>query len=341
MKPYDSVSLIKFAKRILLVFLMVWLIPVMAYQSQDQFTDAILLSKEVRAGFTEYDYAPSFAAESLIIPLKRAGRLFMVEARIDNITGNLIFDTGATGLVLNRTYFRDYLIHEEGAASGITGSVSKSGWTTVGNLDISGMTYKKIRADVAELSHIENRRGIKVLGLLGFGMISDFEIIIDLRKSQLELHRTDNNGNRSSKTLTDFKPEFVQQLQYNRNVVILQGKVAGKTLSFCLDTGAETNAISSSSSGKVLNTITVKRRSGLTGAGASGAEVIYGMMNDFTLNDNQIPGMDVVITNLDDLTEAYGTNIDGMLGYSFLNKGVIMINLQKKQFGMTFTKITE
>jgi hypothetical protein len=41
----------------------------------------------------------------LTIPLKSAGRLFMIEAIIDNQSGNLIFDSGATGLVMNRTYF--------------------------------------------------------------------------------------------------------------------------------------------------------------------------------------------------------------------------------------------
>src|SRR5512138_3041409 len=41
------------------------------------------------------------------IPLKRAGRLFMIEVVIDGITGNLIFDTGASKLVLNSTYFRN------------------------------------------------------------------------------------------------------------------------------------------------------------------------------------------------------------------------------------------
>ncbi len=50
----------------------------------------------------------SGSLSSIVIPLKQAGRLFLIEARIDDQEGNLIFDTGATGLVLNRTYFRKY-----------------------------------------------------------------------------------------------------------------------------------------------------------------------------------------------------------------------------------------
>ena len=32
--------------------------------------------------------------------------------------------------------------------------------------------------------------------------------------------------------------------------------------------------------------------------------------------------METIVTNLDDLSEAYGTRIDGMLGYSFLEQGI-------------------
>jgi len=38
------------------------------------------------------------------IPLKRAGRLLLLEGTIDNVIGNFILDTGSSGLVLNTTY---------------------------------------------------------------------------------------------------------------------------------------------------------------------------------------------------------------------------------------------
>ena len=59
-------------------------------------------------------------------------------------------------------------------------------------------------------------------------------------------------------------------------------------------------------------------------------------MNEFRLEGKKITGMETIIVNLDVLSEAYGTHIDGMLGYSFLEKGTITINLIKKQFSMRF-----
>ena len=49
---------------------------------------------------------PMGELESVIIPLKRVGRLFLMEAKIDDLTGDFLFDTGAAQLVLNSTYFR-------------------------------------------------------------------------------------------------------------------------------------------------------------------------------------------------------------------------------------------
>ena len=50
-------------------------------------------------------YNPVFPAntDSVIIPLKKAGRLFLIEAKVEDQTGNLVFDKGASNLVLNST----------------------------------------------------------------------------------------------------------------------------------------------------------------------------------------------------------------------------------------------
>src|ERR1035437_6155768 len=70
-------------------------------------------------------YVPEFDmhSDSIVIPLKRTGRLFFIEANVDDETGNLVFDTGANGLVLNSTYFRNHVKSGGSISTGITGSV--------------------------------------------------------------------------------------------------------------------------------------------------------------------------------------------------------------------------
>jgi len=288
-------------------------------------------------------YSPEFNlnADSVVIPLKRIGRLFLIDAKVGEETGNLVFDSGANGLVLNSTYFRNHIKSGGSTPTGVTGAVGPVEQIFVKRIEFGGLSYKNITADVTNLGHIENRRGIKILGLVGFSMMRKLEIIIDAKNNQLKLFRIDNNGKSLNNSLTEFKADYIQKIEGSTNILFLKGKINGKTLNFCFDTGCETNVICSDCNRTIMNTLTITGRSGLTGAGSAGSEVLFGRMNDFTIGNKQIPNMDTVITNLDALSEGYGTKIDGMLGYNFLEQGVICINFVKRQFGIRFIKTVE
>ena len=285
-------------------------------------------------------YHPEFNlnADSVIIPMKRAGRLFLIEAKVDGETGNLVFDTGANGLVLNSTYFRNHLKTGKASSNGITGAVCTVEQISISRIEFADLVYKKLSADIANLGHIENRRDVKILGLIGFSMMRNLEIVIDPINSELKLFRIDKTGQRINGKTSGFKPDYSQAIEGNSNIVFLKGMIGGKVLKFCFDTGAETNAICSNSNKKIMSTLTITRRTALKGAGSSSSEVLFGRMNDFTIGNRQLPDMETIITNLDALSEAYGTHIDGMLGYSFMKHGIIRINFVSKQFGIHFTK---
>lgn len=290
--------------------------------------------------FQSVSYSPveSLKTDSLVIPLKRAGRLLMIEAKVDSEIGNLVFDTGADNLVFNSTYFRNHNKSAGANSNGINGNIGAVETITLEKLEFADLTYKKVRVDITNLGHIENRRGVKILGLIGFNMFRDFEIIIDIRNNQLKLFRLDKSGNRMTPGNPKFIPDQSQKIYGNSNILFLEGKISGRNLRFCFDTGAETNVISSFSNKNILNSLTITRRSKLKGAGTSGSEVLYGRMNDFTLGDRPIGGMETIISDLGALSEAYGTRIDGMLGYNFMEQGTLCINFITKQFGIQFNK---
>ena len=287
---------------------------------------------------TIYSPENNLKADSVVIPMKRAGRLLLIEAKVDNEIGNFVFDTGANELVFNSTYFRNHVRSDGASSNGITGSVGSVEQITVDKIEFAELTYKKVRADMTNLGHIENRRGIKILGLIGFNMMKDFEILIDTKKNQLKLFRIDKTGNRITPDKSRFKSDHTQKITTNSNILFVEGKIGGKNLNFCFDTGAETNVISSHSNKNILNTLTITRRSGLRGAGSAGSDVLFGRMNDFSVGNKQIKGMETIVSNLDALCEAYGTRIDGILGFNFMEQGIFCINFTKKQFGIQFTK---
>ena len=285
-------------------------------------------------------YTPDFNinADSVVIPLKRAGRLFLIDAKVGEETGNLVFDSGANGLVLNSTYFRNHVRSGGSTPTGVTGAVGTVEQIFVKQIEFAGLTYKSVMSDITNLGHIENRKGVKILGLIGFSMMRKLEIVIDAKNNRLKLFRIDKDGNRLNSRLPEFRADYTQKIEGNKNILFLKGIISGKTLNFCFDTGCETNVICSDCNRSIMNTLTITGRSGLTGAGSSGSEVLFGRMNDFTIGNKQIPNMDTVITNLDALSESYGTKIDGMLGYNFLEQGIISINFVKREFGIRYNK---
>jgi predicted aspartyl protease len=268
---------------------------------------------------------------SILIPLKRVGHLFLIEARIDGQAGNLIFDTGASGLVLNSTYFRKYASFEKSGGKGITGGSDRVRSIRVNRIDVSGLYYEDISADITDLSHIENRRGVKILGLFGISLIDKFEVEFNAAGNELRLSRTDKQGNRLNEEPSPLKYGFTWKFDSQHTVILMRGTLGEKDLNFCLDSGAESNVIGSTLPRKVLNTVKITRRSSLGGAGTTAVEVLYGTVEGLRFGNCQLGEMETIVTNLGAMSEAYGSTIDGMLGYDFWMKGIFRINFIKNE----------
>jgi hypothetical protein len=72
--------------------------------------------------------------------------------------------------------------------------------------------------------------------------------------------------------------------------------------------------------------------------GSLSADVLYGKLNDFNIVNRQIPGMKVIITSLENMAASFDHSLDGMLGFDFLEQGIISVNLVTKEVKMAFVK---
>ena len=269
------------------------------------------------------------------IPLKRAGRLLLLEGTIDNVSGNFILDTGSSGLVLNTTYFRNAIAVEDEEGGGVTGSTASMARIHVKHMVVSELNFTNISADATPLGHLENRRGVKILGLFGMSLLKNLELVIDIRNNELQIFKLDKNGNRIGPSSSVVKYDIIQPILEYRNIMFVKASIGGKVLDFCLDTGAESNVLSIDANKKVLGTVTITRRSNLNGVGETRGEVLYGTLNEFSIGDSRrlIP-METIVCSLTAMSRKYGYPIDGMLGYDFFAKGKIYINLVKNELGI-------
>ena len=269
------------------------------------------------------------------IPLKRAGRLLMLEGTINSVSGNFILDTGASGLVLNKTYFRSSMTFDDEEGGGVTGSTDAVARMVVKRLVVGEFIYAGVSADVISLGHLENRRGVKILGLFGMSLLRNMEMVIDIRDNELQIFKLNKDGSHIGPPSPEVKYDIIQKIEEYRNVMFVKAVIGGKILDFCLDTGAESNVLSIDANKKVLAAVTITNRSGLSGAGENRGEVLYGTLHDFSMGNRQLIPMETIVCSLADMSQKYGCSIDGMLGFDFFAKGRICINLIKKEMGIS------
>ncbi len=271
---------------------------------------------------------------SCVIPFSRAGNLIIIKAKVDTIEGNFILDTGAPKLILNMTYFRKYIsTDEETEPGGITGATTRSNPTEVSELSFGPIKYFHVEADRINLGHIENSKGLKILGLLGMQLFRRFEMIIDYEKNLIYLHLI------NKKESSIYKHEMLKDtFAYNTfaisildNRLLTYGEMAGKKLTFILDTGSESNIIDSRLPDKIFEHIAITRRIVLAGAGNDKVEALYGDMNNVTIGGRSMDVLPVLVTNLEKMCFAYNQCIDGMLGFDFLSLHKIGFNFVNRK----------
>jgi len=284
-------------------------------------------------------YSPVVTTDSptCIIPFSRAGNLILIKAKADTTEGNFILDTGAPHLVLNITYFRGYpsTVISDAEQAGITGSVSSVTSTKINEFSFGTFKYSGVDADLANLGHIENSKGIKIIGLLGLEFFKQCEMIIDYEKSLIYLHMI------SRKEAAAYKNEMLQDtsiystvpIETINNKIVARTIMAGKKLRLMIDYGAESNLLDSRLPNKVFENIVITGRVLLNGSGTQKVEALAGEIKNLQIGSENINSLPVLIVNLEKTCLTYDGCIDGILGFDFLSLHKIGFNfVQRKMY---------
>lgn len=276
--------------------------------------------------------APDFFSDSVscVIPFSRVGNLILLRAKADTTEGNFILDTGAPGLVLNITYFRDYVINTDAneEQNGITGGATAVNKILLAQFSFDCVKTGAISANLTNLGHIEDSKGVKIHGLIGLSVFRRFEVIIDYENSLLYLHRIAKKEARVYKSylLANVADYSTVPIEIWHNKIVTRTLIAGKKLRLIIDSGAESNVLDSRLPGKVFDSIEIIKRIQLVGAGQTKVEALYGTLHDLTVGDQHTGRLPVIITNLEKTCLAGNGCIDGILGFDFLSLRKIGFN---------------
>jgi predicted aspartyl protease len=280
------------------------------------------------------DSDPTGDFKIISVPLKRAGNLLIVQGKIDTLEGSFVLDTGAPDMVLNAAHFSDVSHLDEQDARGVNG-ISSTFSTTIDHFSLGiDLHYDRLRAHVLDLSFIEKSKNIKLLGLLGTRIFSKLAITIDVVNNLLYIHKLNKKGLITAEEWQFGDPDIQTELLFVNDAIFINGRINDKSLWFAFDTGAEINMIDLNASKRIIKTMMVTGRRHLTGVGGARNELLYARFDKLNIGGVNFDANHVVISNLRDLTVAYGRSFDAILGCDFFSRGIFTLNFARKEFKM-------
>ncbi len=268
------------------------------------------------------------------IPFKLVDHLIVVEAELQDNKGNFIIDTGSEALILNSVHFENHYTFQkkEINASGVNQTLDYSFEKKIDEFNLNGFRLTNKVSDVINLSHIEQTKKIKLLGIIGYSILKDYEIFVDLHLNQLTLTKVDKQGNPLNDKV--YLEKIIDSLDFKlkNHTIVVDGFINNQKVKLGIDTAAEFNQVNKSINKKALQYFTPKKRLKLHGASGKNIRVLAGKLHRVKLNDNIYFGpMYTVITNLNHMNEAFGVQLDGILGYEFFAQKRTIINYKKEK----------
>ncbi|MEM6720851.1 MAG: hypothetical protein AAF611_16085 [Bacteroidota bacterium] len=268
------------------------------------------------------------------IPFKVIDQLIVVEAEFLNKKGNFIIDTGAERLILNKVHFPKgkRLTKKRKEMTGVTRIVDQPYERKLSEFILHNLNLKNKKSDVIDLSHIEKSKKMHLLGIIGYNILKDYEVFIDLYLNQITLSRVDKRGNKLDDKVYAEEVSDTLDFDLRKHTIVVSGFVNNEKVRFALDTGAEFNQLNKKIDKKILEKFRPIKHLSMVGAGNKKIRVLAGKLYDFRLNERIGVGpMYTIVTNLRKMSEAYGTYVDGVIGYEFLKYKRTIINYKKEK----------
>ncbi len=265
----------------------------------------------------------------LQIPLYKLSKLILIKGEVRGESGYFIFDTGAPGLVLNEAHFEDYELDPTRKVTGVNGQLHDARILYVRNLKLGEVAFKQQTADLIDLSHIEKKRNVKILGLLGVDLFRGVELEIDLHKHILKIFKTDKDGNRLYANAPKYRSDLISMpFKYSGALIELQAEINSQLYRIAFDTGSETLLLDKNLvvRDKIYTSLISNQTLLSTDGSKSGIEIRQLENIKIGLNLKKVTTLTTDFKKL----RSHGINVDGLIGYDLLASGIVTINFRNR-----------
>ena len=164
---------------------------------------------------------------------------------VDSVEGNFFFDTGAPQLLLNSRHFSRPGQAPAIRNGGVTGAVQVLGTAKIDTFQLDNLLKIKASADIIDLTHLELAKKIDLVGLIGYAVFKEYEILFDYAAGLLIFIRTTAKGARfENLPRWEYQPGNSFPLSCAGHVAVVRLQFGTKTTQrFAIDSGAEQNML--------------------------------------------------------------------------------------------------
>lgn len=271
---------------------------------------------------------------TMAVPFRLVNGLVYLESTLNGIKGYFQFDSGAPVVILHKKFVPLEQIRADVSVdfAGIGGQMQQVVWSSGNRLQVGGIVLHGLEAPVSEMDDMQLDDGSPIFGLLGIGVLKNYQFTLDYGRQELLLEKLDGRGELLAKAI-DKGPLLAQYpLRLKRHIPIVDIAIGGKVYPMGIDCGANANVLK-----KALGTelksyidyeegeVDIKGVNGIS-QGNRIAFLIHASVGELALQD-----MYTVITDhaIGGGTGRDALPIEGLLGTPFLNQYKMTLNFQK------------
>jgi hypothetical protein len=206
------------------------------------------------------------------------------------------------------------------------------GGMTVGKTELREFTFgnihrKGLESYVLDISQLELSCGRDLMGLIGYDVLQQYEILFDFSQQTIHLYPAKEAAKFHKRKATKAIP-FVQ----HGHLPVVAVKIGGKKAFLGLDSGAAVNLLGQEYLPQLDNShLSDVCEEWLTGLDNKKQLAIAADVRQTSIAGNDFSTMRYLFTDMAPVAEHLGARLDGLLGYPFFKSQKISINYKKRK----------
>ncbi|MGH1365863.1 MAG: hypothetical protein ACRBF0_20055 [Calditrichia bacterium] len=266
------------------------------------------------------------------IPFTMAGKLILTKVHVNGQLKHFLLDSGSPKVILNAAYFS---VEDDGrktisSTKGVGGAVSGMNLIKIKSLGWYGIEIANQELLTLDLSHLEKELETEIHGLIGYEMFSSYDVFFNYADKELLLLEPESSTAFLESHFPDAKTSS-QTFALGHHIPILDATIDEQVLKLGLDSGAESNLLSSSLFETVKESLDNIRTDELVGIGNNPSDVTKAAIKRLEMGGKIFEQTATVFSDISHIADGYQLKLDGLVGYEILSKQKTLLSFKRKE----------